>query len=69
MKRCMETGKPLISILMAVYEPRLDWLREQLDSLNAQTYPNLRLYVRDDCSPTRMASPSHPSIGFWISHQ
>ena len=52
MKSCMETGKPLISILMAVYEPRMDWLREQLESLNAQTYPNLRLYVRDDCSPT-----------------
>lgn len=49
----METAeKPLISILMAVYEPRMDWLREQLLSLNAQTYPNLRLYVRDDCSPT-----------------
>ena len=43
--------KPLISILMAVYEPRMDWLKEQLESLNAQTYPNLRLYVRDDCSP------------------
>lgn len=48
----METDKPLISILMAVYEPRLDWLEEQLRSLNEQTYPNLRLYVRDDCSPT-----------------
>lgn len=48
----METDKPLISILMAVYEPRLDWLKEQLDSLNAQTYPNLKLYIRDDCSPT-----------------
>ena len=47
----METDKPLVSILMAVYEPRMDWLREQLDSLNAQTYPNLRLYIRDDCSP------------------
>lgn len=47
----METDKPLISILMAVYEPRLDWLREQLLSLNAQTYPNLQLYVCDDCSP------------------
>lgn len=47
----MGTDKPLISILMAVYEPRMDWLREQLDSLNAQTYPNLRLYARDDCSP------------------
>ena len=46
----MGTGKPLISILMAVYEPRLDWLREQLESLEKQSYPNLRLYVRDDCS-------------------
>ncbi len=44
--------KPCIAILMAVYEPRLDWLEEQLDSLEAQTYPNLRLYIRDDCSPT-----------------
>lgn len=52
MNGCMETGKPLISILMAVYEPRMDWLREQLLSLNAQTYPNLRLYICDDCSPT-----------------
>lgn len=48
----METDRPPIAILMAVYEPRMDWLREQLDSLNAQTYPNLRLYIRDDCSPT-----------------
>lgn len=48
----MPTDKPLISILMAVYEPRLDWLREQLRSLDAQTYPNLRLYIRDDCSLT-----------------
>ena len=48
----MGTDKPLISILMAVYEPRIDWLREQLVSLNEQTYPNLRLYIRDDCSPT-----------------
>ena len=53
---CMETDKPLISILMAVYEPRLDWLREQLESLEKQSYPNLRLYIRDDCSPT---------VSFW----
>lgn len=52
MNGCMGTDKPLISILMAVYEPRMDWLREQLMSLNDQTYPNLRLYIRDDCSPT-----------------
>lgn len=48
----MGTDKPLISILMAVYEPQMDWLRTQLNSLNTQTYSNLRLYIRDDCSPT-----------------
>lgn len=48
----METDKPQISILMAVYEPRMDWLEEQLNSLNEQPYPNLRLYIRDDASPT-----------------
>jgi len=48
----METDKPQIAILMAVYEPRMDWLREQLRSLDVQTYPNLKLYIRDDCSPT-----------------
>ena len=52
MSRCTETAKPQISILMAIYEPRMDWLREQLLSLDAQTYPNLRLYIRDDCSTT-----------------
>ena len=50
MSGCTETGK--ISILLAVYEPREDWLREQLLSLDAQSYPNLKLYIRDDASPS-----------------
>ena len=41
-----------IAILLAVYEPREDWLIELLDSLNAQSYESLALYVRDDASPT-----------------
>ena len=49
MQECMETVKPLVSILMAVYKPNERWLREQLSSLNAQTYPNLELLIYDDC--------------------
>lgn len=52
MNGCMETDKPLISIVMAVYEPNLQWFKEQLESLEEQTYPNLELVVIDDCSPT-----------------
>lgn len=52
MSECMQTAKPGIAILLAIYEPNLEWLREQLLSLNEQTYPNLHLYIRDDCSPT-----------------
>lgn len=46
-----EKSLPKISILMAVYNPNPVWFRKQLKSLNAQTYGNLHLYVRDDCSP------------------
>ena len=52
MNECMETDRPLVSILLAVYEPNLEWFREQLLSLNRQTYSHLCLYVRDDASPT-----------------
>lgn len=41
---------PQISILMATYEPRMDWFREQLVSLNNQTYQNIKLFIRDDSS-------------------
>lgn len=40
-----------LAILLAIYDPKEDWLIELLDSLNQQTYQNLTLYVRDDASP------------------
>ena len=43
--------KPRIAVLLAIYDPKEDWLIELLQSLNAQTYPNVCLYVRDDASP------------------
>lgn len=41
---------PPVSILLATYEPNLQWLEQQLNSLNQQSYPNLYLYVQDDAS-------------------
>ena len=49
MKKCMQTDKPLVSILLAVYKPNIKWLIEQLVSLNEQSYENLNLFVYDDC--------------------
>jgi glycosyltransferase involved in cell wall biosynthesis len=45
----METDKPSVSILLAVYKPNETWLIEQLISLNEQTYSNVELFVYDDC--------------------
>lgn len=50
MKECTETDKPLISILLATYNPRINWLREQLDSLERQSHRPMELLVLDDCS-------------------
>ncbi len=42
--------KPLISILLAVYNPNMEWLQKQLYSIEQQDYPNLELHVIDDCT-------------------
>lgn len=39
---------PLVTILMAIYKPNLNWLIEQLQSLNNQEYNNLDLLVWND---------------------
>jgi glycosyltransferase involved in cell wall biosynthesis len=44
------TDRPLVSIVLATYNPRMDWLREQLISLENQTYRPLELLILDDCS-------------------
>ncbi len=41
--------QPTVDILLSLYRPRLDYLAEQLESLAAQDYENLRLLVHDDC--------------------
>lgn len=41
---------PLISIIMPVYNPPLDLLREAIDSVKTQLYPNWQLCIADDAS-------------------
>lgn len=38
----------LVSIVMAVYRPDLNFLEKQLQSLNSQTYKNIEIIIRDD---------------------
>ncbi|MEG0614422.1 MAG: glycosyltransferase [Oscillospiraceae bacterium] len=51
MKECIKTDNTLVTIVMALYNPNIKWLVEQLTSLNCQDYPNLELIAIDDCSP------------------
>ena len=42
-------NQPKVNILLATYNG-CKHLKKQLDSLIAQTYPNITIYIRDDCS-------------------
>lgn len=42
--------KPLISLVMPVYNVRPDWLRKAVDSVKAQSYKHWQLCIADDCS-------------------
>jgi glycosyltransferase involved in cell wall biosynthesis/ubiquinone/menaquinone biosynthesis C-methylase UbiE len=43
-------SRPLISVLMPVYNPRPKYLRKALDTVLAQTYENWELCIADDAS-------------------
>jgi glycosyltransferase involved in cell wall biosynthesis len=43
------TGYPIVNILLSTFNG-ISFLREQLDSLQAQDYPNVLIYIRDDGS-------------------
>ncbi|MBC7752125.1 MAG: glycosyltransferase [Candidatus Saccharibacteria bacterium] len=44
-------NKPLISVVMPVYNPNLVWLAEAIESIQNQIYPNWELCIADDLSP------------------
>lgn len=42
--------KPLISVLMPTYNPKVDWLVEAIESVRNQIYPHWELCIADDAS-------------------
>ncbi|MFI3173315.1 MAG: glycosyltransferase family 2 protein [Eubacteriales bacterium] len=58
MEECTNADRPLVSIVMAVYKPNIEWLIQQLESLDNQTYSNLELIIWDDC-PTNPVDEAH----------
>jgi SAM-dependent methyltransferase len=47
--------RPVISIILPVYRPKVQWLREAIESVREQTYPFWELCIADDAS-------RHPGI-------
>jgi len=43
-------ARPMISIIMPVYNPDLNWLVEAVGSIKQQLYPHWQLCIADDCS-------------------
>ncbi|MDM7464285.1 MAG: glycosyltransferase [Tepidimonas taiwanensis] len=43
-------GWPRFGIVVPMFNPRLDWLRAAIASVQQQWYPHWRLYLVDDCS-------------------
>lgn len=41
---------PLISVLLPVYRPRMEWLMEAVESVRSQIYPHWELCIADDAS-------------------
>lgn len=41
---------PLISVIMPVYNPQLEWLMEAIESVRRQIYPHWELCIADDAS-------------------
>lgn len=50
-------NKPLISVVMPVYNPNPIWLVEAIESVRNQIYPNWELCIADDLSPDKSIRP------------
>jgi glycosyltransferase involved in cell wall biosynthesis len=51
------TNKPLISVIMPVYNPKPEWLVEAIESVRKQIYPYWELCIADDASTDKKIRP------------
>ena len=42
-----------VDILLTTYNTKIQYLKEQIDSILKQTYKNFNLIISDDCSPNK----------------
>ena len=49
--------KPLISVLMPTYNPKVEWLIEAIESVRNQIYPHWELCIADDASTDSAIKP------------
>lgn len=52
-----DDNKPLISVIMPVFNPQLAWLEAAIASVQAQVYPHWELCIADDCSSDPAVRP------------
>jgi glycosyltransferase involved in cell wall biosynthesis len=58
----MQSGDPLVSIVIATYNGAR-YLREQMASVLAQTYPSMEIIAIDDCSSDDTVAILHEIVG------
>lgn len=49
--------RPMLSVLMPTYNPKLEWLDAAIQSLQQQVYPCWELCIADDCSTAPNVKP------------
>ena len=79
-----DAGEARVAICMATYEPRLELLRRQIESIRAQTHRNWVCVISDDCSrperfeaikdlvgsdPRFVVSRSERRLGFYLNFE
>ena len=45
--------KKKVNVLLSIYKPDINYLKQQLESIDEQTYKNIEILIHDDCVEER----------------